>query len=228
MVQQLMSLLSHGVEWVLYLLIALSVIVLGLGVERWFALFRIRAEQARVKSLLAKALKGDQEAEAQLRAHPSVPAKMVVALADQHYTAPEALQEYIDSAMTEERSRLERNLAFLATVGSNAPFIGLFGTVLGIVNAFADLATAETTGPQVVMAGISEALVATAVGIGVAIPALVLFNIFKSRSKNLLRQAETLTKLFMAHRLETAVTSMAHDPAKTIVDFQTRSSSNGR
>ena len=76
--------------------------------------------------------------------------------------------------------QLEKGLNFLGTLGSNAPFIGLFGTVLGIIHAFKDLAV-ETCGGPAVMAGIAEALVATAVGLLVAIPAVVMYNYFHSR-----------------------------------------------
>ena len=96
----------------------------------------------------------------------------------------------------EEKVRLERNLAFLGTLGANAPFIGLFGTVLGIIKAFKDLAESglkpggETS--TEVMSGISEALVATAVGLLVAIPAVVAYNIFQRRVKRTMGEAESL------------------------------------
>ncbi|MCX4242159.1 MotA/TolQ/ExbB proton channel family protein [Paraliomyxa miuraensis] len=108
--------------------------------------------------------------------------------------------EAIDAAMNAvrpgEKVRLERNLSFLGTLGANAPFIGLFGTVLGIIKAFKDLAESglqpggETS--TEVMAGISEALVATAVGLLVAIPAVVAYNIFQRRVKRTLGEAESL------------------------------------
>ena len=80
--------------------------------------------------------------------------------------------------MESERLRYERGLAFLGTLGSNAPFVGLFGTVLGIIRAFHDLAANSAQGAQAVMAGIAEALVATAVGLLVAIPAVAAYNAF--------------------------------------------------
>jgi biopolymer transport protein ExbB len=71
-------------------------------------------------------------------------------------------------------------LAFLGTLGNNAPFIGLFGTVLGVIRAFADLATHPSSGGAgTVMAGISDALIATAVGLFVALPAVVMFNLYQ-------------------------------------------------
>jgi hypothetical protein len=101
-------------------------------------------------------------------------------------------------AKARERLRLERNLAFLGTLGSNAPFVGLFGTVLGIIKAFHDLAGNQAGGPAVVMAGISEALVATAVGLMVAIPAVVAFNYFNRRVRTTMTQVEWMTELALA------------------------------
>jgi biopolymer transport protein ExbB len=83
----------------------------------------------------------------------------------------------------QEKAAAERGLVFLGTLGNNAPFIGLFGTVLGIIKAFQDLATSHAQGPSAVMAGISEALGATAVGILVASPAVVAYNLCQRHIK---------------------------------------------
>jgi biopolymer transport protein ExbB len=87
--------------------------------------------------------------------------------------------EVIDAQMERSRLDYERRLAFLGTLGNNAPFIGLFGTVLGIIRAFSDLATNPGTGAGKVMAGIADALIATAVGLFVALPAVIMFNVFQ-------------------------------------------------
>src|SRR5581483_10425719 len=93
----------------------------------------------------------------------------------------EVLNELAQDAVVRARLAWERNLSILATIGSNAPFVGLFGTVLGIIKAFHDLSQQGNTGASMVTAGISEALVATAVGLLVAIPAVVAFNIFQRK-----------------------------------------------
>jgi biopolymer transport protein ExbB len=111
----------------------------------------------------------------------------------------------MDAELVRQRLRYDSNLIFLGTLGNNAPFIGLFGTVLGIIKAFRDLALAEAstgTSAQVVMSGISEALVATAVGLGVALPAVVAFNYFKTILKRTVSNTETLSKTVSA-RLDT-------------------------
>ena len=94
---------------------------------------------------------------------------------------------------------MEKNLLVLGTLGNNAPFIGLFGTVLGIIKAFNDLAIAGTSGPTVVMRGVSEALVATAVGLLIAIPAVAAYNYFQSRIKKSLASADRLSRLLLAY-----------------------------
>jgi biopolymer transport protein ExbB len=98
-----------------------------------------------------------------------------------------------------ERMKLDKRLIILSTLGNNAPFIGLFGTVLGIIKAFNDLAASGQSGVSVVMAGISSALVATAFGILVAIPAVVANNYFVSRLKQMQANTESLSGILLAY-----------------------------
>jgi biopolymer transport protein ExbB/TolQ len=102
------------------------------------------------------------------------------------------VSEAMAGAKTRGRLVLRRNLSFLGTLGSNAPFIGLFGTVLGVIKAFHDLAAKKGQGPEAVMGSLSEALIATAVGLLVAIPAVVAFNYFQGRVRTRVAQAEAL------------------------------------
>src|SRR5207302_8681035 len=110
----------------------------------------------------------------------------------------DAVGAAMSGAKAQQRMRLERNLAFLGTLGNNAPFIGLFGTVLGIIKAFHDLAGNQAGGVAVVMAGISEALVATAVGLLVAIPAVVGFNYFNRRVRATIANVDSLAHVVLA------------------------------
>ena len=112
------------------------------------------------------------------------------------YTA--AVEERLAAARIDGRYRLERRLWVLGTLGNNAPFVGLFGTVLGVIRAFADLAGNAGAGPEVVMAGLSEALVATAVGLLVAIPAVMAYNYFLKRAGEYLAETDALSRLLMA------------------------------
>ncbi|WP_345972741.1 MotA/TolQ/ExbB proton channel family protein [Sulfurimonas diazotrophicus] len=89
------------------------------------------------------------------------------------------------------RLKLEKRLGILATFGNNAPFIGLFGTVLGVINAFHTLGADASFGVNAVMGGISEALVATATGLFVAIPSVMAYNYFVRRIKTVLLKRES-------------------------------------
>ncbi|MDG2306492.1 MAG: protein TolQ [Candidatus Binatia bacterium] len=100
-------------------------------------------------------------------------------------------------ATNQEVTRLEKTLTFLATTASTAPFIGLFGTVWGIMNAFRGLSTAHTSSIQAVAPGISEALVATAVGLAAAIPAVVGFNHFNREVQVLHTDMENFSSEFL-------------------------------
>jgi len=106
-----------------------------------------------------------------------------------------AVEKAVQSTIDRRRLEYERWLFILGTLGNNAPFIGLFGTVLGIIRAFADLAAnkggAGTTTSSV-MAGISEALIATAVGLAVAIPAVVAFNVYQRLLKRVIGRSTAL------------------------------------
>jgi biopolymer transport protein ExbB/biopolymer transport protein TolQ len=93
----------------------------------------------------------------------------------------EASQRALERAEAICHSELERGVSSLATIGSSAPFVGLFGTVVGIINAFKGISTEKSTGLGAVAGGISEALVATAIGLFVAIPAVMVFNYFTNK-----------------------------------------------
>jgi biopolymer transport protein ExbB len=110
----------------------------------------------------------------------------------------EATDRAVRSYLTEQRPQMDRGLTVLATLGSNAPFIGLFGTVLGVIKAFGGLAESSAEGTQAVMASISFALVATAVGLFVAIPAVVAYNTFARQMKSVLSQCEWLKDLYLS------------------------------
>jgi len=176
-----LSLALGGAGWVLWLLIALSVISLAIALER---LWYFRTHRVQKATLLA-------DMQALLRERASI---------DREGLAPPRadIAAAAEGAKAREKLRLERNLAFLATLGSNAPFVGLFGTVLGIIKAFHDLAGSQAGGPSVVMAGISEALVATAVGLMVAIPAVAAYNYFNRRVKAFMCKIEWAAHLATA------------------------------
>jgi biopolymer transport protein ExbB len=132
----------------------------------------------------------------------SAEAAVVAAGLRQLNRGPEAAEEAMASATALQRLRLERRLAFLGTLGNNAPFVGLLGTVIGIVQAFDSLQSAGAGGSGAgaeVMGAIAEALVATAIGLAVAIPAVAAFNYFQRRIKSTLGNAEALRHIVLSY-----------------------------
>lgn len=166
--------------WVAWPLGFFSVLGLGIILERLFTLGRLRQLEERAFMMLQLALEKEDTA---MRQDPQIapaPVTQVInALADMKGASEEALQQAAEVAIAMQRQRLRRYLTTLATIGSTAPFIGLFGTVLGIMTAFQALS--RTQNSQELAAGISEALSATAVGLLVAIPAIIAYNMFQGR-----------------------------------------------
>tara|TARA_B100000989_G_scaffold149192_1_gene111245 strand:+ start:180 stop:854 length:675 start_codon:yes stop_codon:yes gene_type:complete len=110
----------------------------------------------------------------------------------------EKLTSLLESNIVTEVSLLEKNFSFLATVGSTAPFIGLFGTVWGIMNSFQSIAVSRNTSLAIVAPGIAEALFATALGLLAAIPAVVAYNKFNNDSKKYTQRLENFAKRFLS------------------------------
>jgi biopolymer transport protein ExbB len=197
--------LLAGSAPLLYLMIALSVISMAIMLERAWVFGTMREDlDALLRDLGAYLSTGDLiGARARFASSRSAEAAVVVAGLGQASRGPEAAAEAMAGAMTRQRIKLEHRLSFLGTLGNNAPFIGLLGTVVGIVMAFDRLGEAGVAGPQAVptevMSSIAEALVATAVGLAVAIPAVAAFNHFQRRIKVIGANADALTRLLLAH-----------------------------
>lgn len=206
---------QSGAAWVLWLLFALSAGIVVIAVER-FIYFRAKSDDVEgLAATLDAHLRNGQrdEALAALAPSRSVGAQVAAAglrLADR---GPQAADKGMQSAIALERKSLETRLVYLGTLGNNAPFIGLFGTVIGVVGAFQALgeanAVAGTASSQVasnaVMGAIAEALVATAVGIAVALPAVALYNYFQRRIATLLADAEALSNLVIAYLVDEGI-----------------------
>jgi biopolymer transport protein ExbB len=177
--------LRAGSRWVLWLLIGLSIAAAAVVLERLWFFARSRRQRQQVVDMLAALRKsGPEAARKALGEARSIEATVARACLDHIAEGAEAIEEHISAVVETDRLHYERGLAFLGTLGSNAPFVGLFGTVLGIVRAFHDLSTSAAMGSQAVMAGIAEALVATAIGLLVALPAVATYN-------GLMRHVET-------------------------------------
>lgn len=187
---------------VLYLLIALSVISIGLILERFFSLRKISAASVKIRVRVKSALQSNSfdEVEALSKDHDSLEGRALsYGLRHAKDTGSKGLEEVFNTFVLTERPELDRSLSFLATIGSNAPYIGLLGTVLGIMKAFQDLAQSTDAGQQTVMAGISSALVATAAGLFVAIPAVIAYNYFQRQVKGILNGVDSVKELCLAY-----------------------------
>lgn len=190
-----------GEEWVLWILIALSVLSFAVIIER--LIFFLGNRLGATDDLAHKLSSGDVDfARKAIEGKRGIEAAVVRDALNATAKGPDAVDEVIASTMARERMRYESWLSVLGTLGNNAPFIGLFGTVLGIIRAFHDLANAAPNakgGASVVMSGISGALVATAVGLAVAIPAVIAFNFFQRWLKTLVGRATALSHAWQAH-----------------------------
>lgn len=114
---------------------------------------------------------------------------------------PEGIPVLMEGKVIAEKLELEKRLSILNTLGNNAPFIGLLGTVLGVIKAFYSLGTLGNTGSEVVMRSISTALLATAAGLGIAIPVVMANNFFTRKMKIILGNLEILSREFIGNFL---------------------------
>ncbi|MBI4677385.1 MAG: MotA/TolQ/ExbB proton channel family protein [Elusimicrobia bacterium] len=192
------TLALSGGDWVIWGLYLCSVIAVAIMIERGVVLVReardFRALRAGLLRALAEDLSGLEKA---VHRHHGAASRILKAGLTQAGRGAAGVEDMLASATLEERLRLEKRLLVLGTLGNNAPFIGLFGTVLGVIKAFHDLSQLSA-GPEVVMKGLSEALIATAVGLFVAIPCVVGFNYFQKKVRDLMAGTEALARLMLA------------------------------
>lgn len=198
--EKLLPVALYGAEWVLWLLVMLSVISVAVMIERiWFfrtTAINFEALYDEIKKLVGN---GDiDKAKKRVAGNQSLEAMVVNAGLGEYMRGADSVEKAMMSEKARMKLRLERNLAYLGTLGNNAPFIGLFGTVIGVIKAFHDLASKKGQGAEVVMGSISEALIATAVGLLVAIPAVVAFNWFNRAVRMRVAHADSLAQLLLA------------------------------
>lgn len=205
--QHLMT--NFGAAWVMWLMIGLSVASVTIMLERGWFYYSIRDDIPALAQSLRDRLRSDDidAAVGLLEKSPSAEAAVVVAGLREADRGKEAADMAMRSAAALQKMKLERRLAFLGTLGNNAPFIGLFGTVIGVVQAFEQLGkqgmgaaqSASAGAPQEVMAAIAEALVATAVGLAVAIPAVAAYNFYQRHTRAVLGNTDALSNVLLAH-----------------------------
>lgn len=201
---------GFGAAWVMWLMIGLSVFSVAIVLERAWFFWTLRDDLVVLHRDLRSALRTSIDAAMKrMEASPSAEAAVVKAGLMEADRGPKAAEEAMAGALALQRMKLERRLAYLGTLGNNAPFIGLFGTVIGVVGAFDALgkaaekpmaqAASAAMAPQQVMSSIAEALVATAVGLAVAILAVAFNNFFQRTIKSTLANTEALSRVLLSH-----------------------------
>lgn len=201
MTELFLKLALLGDAWVLYVLVLASIWSLAVMVDRWRAFRAVSGDVPALMDSLAQALEKRDVVGAQALAAASATVEARVALEGLKNFAkgPASVEEVMAARWLREKLLLDKRLIVLSTLGNNAPFIGLFGTVLGIIKAFNDLAISGQSGVAVVMAGISAALIATAFGIMVAIPAVVANNYFVTQVRQIQANTDGLSRILLAY-----------------------------
>jgi len=209
MIHELFRILNWmGSEWVLVILIALSVVTVWVILQRWFELEKMNGVSRRFWNEHAAAWfeNGDNQSwkkngEAMRANYPCLEADTLDIIRKSSSQKGIEMDKMVAGYIEQRKLKMEKYIGILGTIGSNAPFIGLLGTVLGIIRAFHNMSV-EGLGASMdnISAGISEALVATAIGLVVAVPAVIFFNILNKRISVLVKRAQSVSLLAMSHK----------------------------
>lgn len=184
-----------GGEWVIWALLLSSVVAVAVIIERAVVLTREAGLLKELDRSLGELLEGGDRGKISKAVQANAGAAGRILAAGLSAKGGRAqFEDRLVAASLQEKRTLESRLLVLGTLGNNAPFIGLFGTVLGVIRAFHDLARHSGAGPEVVMRGLSEALIATAVGLFVAIPCVIAYNYFHKKVQDLLSSTESLSR----------------------------------
>ncbi|MCB0363684.1 MAG: MotA/TolQ/ExbB proton channel family protein [Bdellovibrionales bacterium] len=190
-----------GHEATLWVLIGLSVLSVAFILERFLSIRKLRISSRKMSERIRETLNSNnlEELEELSRDRETLEGRALAnGLRYIKANGSSGLEEIFNSFSRVEKQDLEKHLNFLATVGSNAPFIGLLGTVFGIMDAFRGLATSQGDAAAV-MIGISKALVATAIGLIVAIPAVIAYNYFNKQVRSIFQGLEGLRDICVAY-----------------------------
>lgn len=201
MTDKFFAIAQLGHEITLWLLVALSIFSIAFILERFFVLSKVLRNSAQVRARVRELLQSNnlQELEDIAKDRTSLEGRALsYGLRHTKERGQEGLEEIFSSYTLIERPALEKHLNFLATIGSNAPFIGLLGTVFGVMDAFRELAHTTPDQPAV-MLGISKALIATAVGLMVAIPAVISYNYFQRQVRGIVGSLDSVKDLCVAY-----------------------------
>lgn len=194
--------LATGAQWVMYVLLFCSVLNVAIIFDRLWHLFQSRGDFASFIKQLTERLNSGEEFEktaawcsGQKMLEASVAAIGLEKLAQNE----RACEESMNATMIAAKTRLERGMIVLGTLGNNTPFIGLFGTIIGIMQAFHTLSVQNAANSGAVMASIAEALTATAIGIFVAVPAVIAYNFFNRSIRKRLANSDATSRIVLMH-----------------------------
>lgn len=193
---------QSGAQVILVILILLSIFSLCAILERWYTLSRIKNRSQRIRLRIREALQSNNFDELEVMSHDKETLEgraLGYGMRFVKQSGSNGLEAVFSTFAMTEKPQLEKFLTFLASVGSNGPFIGLLGTVFGIMKAFNDLSASQNEAAQSVMRGIAEALVSTAVGLIVAIPAVIAYNYFQKQVKQTLQGIEMVRDLCVVY-----------------------------
>jgi len=187
-------------SWTIDLLLVFSVIALAVILERLWSYSKLNIdEKALLERVQAALKKGNIQEASFICKSVNHPLGEVLDVGIKNKDLPrEDISDLLNGALVETKSYLERKNSVLSTISFISPLLGLLGTVMGIIRAFHDLSVSGSGGPSVVMAGVAEALVSTAIGIIVAIPAAIFYNYFMSKVKTILTRVESNSIRFLA------------------------------
>ena len=208
--EQFVAFAQLGAEWVLWMLIGLSILSVGIMIDRalWFRSRDVDTDK------FTRELRGAFERNeidrvvTKYKDDPAVPVQVALRGLAERGQGPEAVAEAMQGERVRWRTAGDRHLIVLGTLGNNVPFVGLFGTVLGVINAFENLRQKTASAEDRTLDLIAEALAATAFGLLVAIPAVIAFNYFTRRMRVLLGSADEAAHTVMSlvhgeHHVET-------------------------
>jgi biopolymer transport protein ExbB/biopolymer transport protein TolQ len=198
-IEKLLKVALLGSTWVMYLMIALSVVSISAMVERWAFFFRRRMDSEDLQEGLLKQLKSGDRAGAKKflenSQKRSLEAEALLPALEYLDSGVDAVVDAIDGKLIKLRQDMERGSVLLGTLGNNAPFVGLLGTVIGVIIAFQQLGNSQAASAMSnVMGGIAEALVSTGVGLFVALPAVVAYNIIQKKINDVESNVQSITK----------------------------------
>lgn len=187
---------------ILWILLVLSVVSIAVIIERYFTLNKMTKDSIKMRLRIKNSIQNGtvEDIEEIAKDTSSIEGRAAsIAMKSIRENGSKGLVETYNTFVLTEKPELEKHISFLGTIASNAPYVGLLGTVLGIMKAFNDLSLAQEAGQQTVMAGISSALLATAAGLFVAIPAVIAYNFYSKRVKLIIQSLESLKELSLSY-----------------------------